>query len=198
MPRADGILAGGIVALAAVLTLSGCGGEAGGGRTFGTITDCATVGPLAIANDPAGDQRDDRGRRVAVPVKEGDLRRLRIARRGNRLCAEFTVAGTVSPATAYVLALRPQGTDTPLVQLEATVLGGQSPKTLLSVRKGGPLQEIEATVGIQGDRITVLADRSIFASHGLGTLFDAFRFQARTATADEHDRRLNDCLPACV
>lgn len=197
MPRPNLIRAVGVAALA-VLALTGCGSTGNAERTFGELTDCSEIGPLAVATDPAGDQRDGKGRSVAEPVGQGDLRTLRIARRSGRLCAEFRVEGAVKPATAYVLALRPQRADTPLVQLEATVLGGQDPETLLAVGKGGEFRKVEGTVGIKGDRITLLVDRAIFDAEDLGALFDAFRFQARTATADADDRRLNDCLPACV
>jgi hypothetical protein len=197
VPRPHGIHAAGLAALALALAASGCGQDAPRQRTFGTLTDCAAIGPVATSTDPPGDQRDGRGRRAAKPLDQGDLLGLRIARRGGRLCAEFRVAGAVASATAFVLALRPQDRDAPLVRLQTTVLGGEDPKTFLSVRAGAKLVRIPATVGIHGDRLTVVVDRAPFAAAGLGRLFDAFRFQARAAAVDRDDHTLSDCLPAC-
>jgi hypothetical protein len=194
VPRASGILAGGTAALAAVLVLSACGG-AGEANSFGTFTDCAEIGPVAAVEDPRGDQGGRLAGKRAQP--QGDLTRLRVARRDGRLCAEFRAATKVKPPVAYVLVMRPQDADTPVIQLEATVLAAQNPEALLQARPGDAFRHVDAKVGIRGDRLSVLVERAPFAAQGLGAIFDAFRYQARAAAVTSDGGRQTDCLPQC-
>jgi hypothetical protein len=194
VPRASGILAGGTAALAAVVALSGCGGS-GGDNRYGEFTDCAKIGPVATVEDPAGDQR---GRLAGKRAQsQGDLTRLRVARRGGRLCVEFRAASTVKPPVAYVLVMRPPDAETPIAQLEVTVLAAQNPEALLQARAGDAFRTVDAKVGIRGDRVSVLIGRDPFAAQGLGRLFDAFRYQGRAAAVTSDGGRQTDCLPRC-
>jgi hypothetical protein len=193
--RPSAIPASGAALLAAVLVLSACGSD-NADNSFGTFTDCTTIGPVATVQDPAGDQA---GRPAGkAPQRQGDLTRLRVARRGDKLCVEFRAAADVKPAVAYVLAMRPDHAETPLVQLEATVLSGESPSALLQSRAADDFRKVDAEVGIRGDRLSVLIDRAPFAAEGLGSLFDAFRYQGRAATVTSDDGHQTDCLPACT
>lgn len=179
-----------IVALLALV--AGCGG--GDDDRFGTFTDCATVGRPASVDDPRGDAT---GTDAGAEAPQGDLLGLRVARGGGRLCAEFRAAGAIRPSAAYALALRPTGAETPVVQVQATVLAGTSPEARISSALGGEFEKVDADVGIDGDRLTVVVDRAAFAQRGLTRIFDAFRFQGRVAVALKDDQRVADCLPAC-
>jgi hypothetical protein len=194
VPRASGILAGGTAALAAVFMLAGCG-AAGEANSFGAFTDCTKIGRVATVEDPKGDQA---GRLAGKPAQpQGDLVRLRVARGGGRLCAEFRAATNVKPPVAYVIVMRPQHADTPVVQLEATVLAAQNPEALLQAGPGEPFRHVDAKVGIRGDRVSVLVQRAPFAAQRLGRIFDAFRYQARAAAVTSDGGRQTDCLPQC-
>jgi hypothetical protein len=183
-------------AAAAALALAGCGDDAGNAE-YGTFTDCASVGRPVVTSDPAGDQRRTKGT-PADAARQGDLTRLRLARGGDRLCAEFRVAAPVHPFVAYVLTMRPQERDTPVVQLEATVLAGQPPEAQLDASGSGrSFRKIDATVGIKGDRLSVVVRRAPFADQHAEAIFASFRFQARSAVAVEDHGRVTDCLPVC-
>jgi hypothetical protein len=190
-PRA--ILFGAAVA-AAALGLSGCGGSGSGDA--GRFTDCAHVGRLTTVSDPA---RDQGGRIAGVPDEpQGDLVGARLARGHGRLCAEFRARGRVRPAAAYLLLLRPQHSDTPLVQLEATVFAAEAPRALLNAgERGGAFRHIDAVVGIKDDRLSIVVDRATFARLGVGHVFDAFRFQLRAAVVTKDGGHLTDCAPDC-
>ncbi|MCW3020776.1 MAG: hypothetical protein JWR30_98 [Conexibacter sp.] len=184
---------GGAAALGVVVTLAGCGSD--NANRYGTFTDCAKIGPVATVHDPAGDQR---GRLAGKPAQpQGDLVRLRVARRGGKLCAEFRAAAPIKPSVAYVLAMRPRDAETPIAQLELTVLAAQNPGALLQARAGDAFRKLGGSVGIRDDRISVLVDRAPFAAQGLGALFDAFRYQGRAAAVTTDGGRQTDCLPAC-
>lgn len=168
-------------------------------KSYGTFTDCAQLGEPVVTNDPKGDQRTTKGGKVEASP-QGDLIGLRLAKddKGQRLCAEFQAAGQVKPYVAYVLTMRPQDSETPLLQLETTVLGGEAPKAMLDTSgTGKDFRKIDATVGIRGDKLSVVVTRTPFAAQGQGALFDSFRFQARSAVAAKDDARLTDCLPVC-
>lgn len=168
-------------------------------KSYGTFTDCATLGTPTVTDDPRGDQRTTKGGEVPASP-QGDLIRLRLAKdaKGDRLCAEFQAAGPVKPYVAYVLTMRPQDADTPLLQLETTVLGGEAPKALLDVSgTGKDFRKVDATIGIDGDKLSVVVSKAPFTAQDQGALFDSFRFQARSAVAAEDDARLTDCLPVC-
>lgn len=167
-------------------------------KSYGTFTDCARFGTPVVTNDPRGDQRTTKGGTEASP--QGDLIRLRLAKdaSGKRLCAEFQAAGQVKPYVAYVLTMRPQASETPLLQLETTVLGGEAPKAKLDVTgTGKDFRAIPATIGINGDKLSIVVTRTPFEAQGQGAIFDSFRFQARSAVAAKDDARLTDCLPVC-
>jgi hypothetical protein len=182
-----------VVALTCALTACGSGDAA---KRFGTVIDCAKVGRLTQVADAAGDQRG--GRSGAPPAPYGDLTALRLARGGGRLCAEFRTKGDIKPYAAFLLVLRPRDADTPAVQVEATVLAGQKPAALLNPgSQGDRFRRIAADVGIDGSRLTLLVGRAEFARLGLTPIFDAFRFQGRSAVAAEDDVRFTDCVPAC-
>jgi hypothetical protein len=184
-----------VALLTLTCALAACG-SGGGTRSFGTWTDCEKVGRVTQVADPAGDQRG--GRAGAPPAPYGDLTALRIARGGGRLCAEFRTKGDIKPYAAFLLVLRPRDTDTPVVQLEATVLAGQKPGALINPGgQGDGFRKIDADVGIDGSRLTIAVDRSEFSRLQLAGRFDAFRFQGRSAVAAEDDVRYTDCLPAC-
>jgi hypothetical protein len=194
--RPIGILAGTTATITAVVALTACG-QTDDTRNFGTVTDCAKVGRPVVTNDPAGDQRASKGLKATVEPK-GDLVRLRVAKSGSQLCAEFTAGAPIRPYAAFVLTMRPQGVDTPGVQLEASVLSGQAPEALLdSVGNGQHFRKVKATVGISGKRLTVLIGREVFDEHGVGAIFRSFRFQARSAVAAKDQGRLTDCMPVC-
>jgi hypothetical protein len=194
--RPTGILAGTTAAIAAALALAGCGAT-GESRGFGTFTDCAKIGRPVVTNDPAGDQRASKGAEVAAEPK-GDLLALRVAKSDDELCAEFTADAPILPYAAFVLTMRPQAAETPVVQLQASVLAGQKPEALLdSVGNGRSFRKVEAKVGIRGKRLTVLVAREVFDQQDVGALFESFRFQARSAVAAEDEARLTDCMPVC-
>lgn len=168
-------------------------------KRYGTFTDCASIATPVVTDDPRGDQRVTKGDK-AGSSPQGDLVRLRLAkdRRGDRLCAEFQAAGEVKPYVAYVLTMRPQDAETPVVQLNVTVLGGEAPRaTLDTTGTGKDFRAIPATIGIEGDRLSVVVSRSAFAARDAGGIFTSFRFQARSAVAAEDEGRLTDCLPVC-
>jgi hypothetical protein len=188
------MICGASVLLAAGLSACGSTDDT---LNFGSFTDCAKIGTPVVANDPAGDQRHSSGIKDAS-VPKGDLRRLRVAKSATQLCAEFQVGEPIRPYVAYVLTMRPQATDTPVVQVEATVLAGQAPDALLDARGTGQhFSKLKAKVGIEGDRLSILVDKAVFTKAGLGGLFRSFRFQARSAVASKGEGRLTDCLPVC-
>jgi hypothetical protein len=194
--RPIGILAGITATIAAALTLTACG-QTDDTLNFGTFTDCAKVGRPVVTNDPSGDQRASKGVKATAEPK-GDLLRLRVAKNDKQLCAEFTADAPIRPYIAFVLTMRPQAADTPVVQLEASVLAGQAPEVLLDVTgTGKSFRDIKGTVGISGDRLSVLVTRDPFDQHGAGAIFRSFRFQARSAVAAEGEGRLTDCMPVC-
>jgi hypothetical protein len=168
-------------------------------QKFGTFTDCASFATPVVTNDPKGDQRTTKGEKVEASP-QGDLIRLRLAKdaKGDRLCAEFQAAKPIEPYVAYVLTMRPQDADTPVVQLEVVVLGGQAPTAMLDTGgEGKDFRKVPATIGIKGDRLSVVVSEAPFAADGKGALFRSFRFQARSAVAAKDDSRLTDCLPVC-
>jgi hypothetical protein len=168
-------------------------------KSYGTFTDCARFGEPVVTDDPRGDQRTTKGGKVESSP-QGDLVRLRLVKdaKGGRLCAEFQAAGQVEPYVAYVLTMRPQASETPYLQLEATVLGGEAPKAMLDVSgTGKDFRKVDATIGIKGDKLSIVVAKAPFAAQGQGAIFDSFRFQARSAVAAEDDARLTDCLPVC-
>lgn len=184
-------------ALVTVLA-AGCG-RTDDTRNYGHFTDCARIGKPVSTQDPKGDQRRTNGTASdAAPM--GDLTQLRLARSGGKLCAEFTTDAQIRPYAAFVLTMRPQATDTPVLQLEAVVLAGEAPKANLDVTgTGRSFRRIPATVGIDGNRLSILVTRDVFTKAGAGAaaIFDSFRFQARSAVATKHDGRVTDCLPVC-
>jgi hypothetical protein len=191
--RASGIFAGGAAALTIAIVVAGCGPK--DENRFGTFTDCSKIGPVATVTDPAGDQR---GRLAGKPPQpQGDLVRLRVARREGKLCVEFQAAADVKPPVAYVLVMRPQHAETPVAQLEATVLSGADPEVLLQARPGDAFRTLDGKVGILGDRVSVLVDRAPFAAQSIGPLFDAFRYQGRSAAVTTDGGRQTDCVPVC-
>ncbi len=164
---------------------------------FGSFTDCAKIGKPVVTSDPAGDQRHSSGIKDAS-VPKGDLLKLRVAKSASQLCAEFTVGEPIRPYVAYVLTMRPQATDTPVVQVEATVLAGQAPDALIDAQGNGQhFRKLKAKVGIEGDRLSIVVDKAAFTKLGLDGLFQSFRFQARSAVATKDEGRLTDCLPVC-
>jgi len=165
-------------------------------KSYGTFTDCSSLATPVVTDDPRGDQRETKGGKVEASP-QGDLVRLRLAKdaKGDRLCAEFQAAGEVKP---YVLTMRPQDAETPYLQLETTVLGGEAPKAMLDVSgTGKDFRTIPATVGIKGDKLSVVVSKAPFAAQGKGAIFASFRFQARSAVAAKDEARLTDCLPVC-
>jgi hypothetical protein len=185
-----------LLAAAAALTLASCGDSADN-REFGTFTDCAAVGRPIVTNDRTGDQRRTNGT-PDDSAPQGDLTGLRVARSPNRLCAEFRVRKPIKPYVAFVLTMRPQDAETPVVQLEATVLAGQAPEGLLDASgTGRSFRTIDATVGIRGDRLSILVGRGPFIDQRAAAIFASFRFQARSAAAVEDEGRVTDCLPVC-
>lgn len=196
MRRPIGILAGTTATIAAVVLLAACG-QSDDTLNFGAFTDCAKVGRPVVTNDPSGDQRASKGVQTTAEPK-GDLLRLRVAKSANELCAEFTADAPIRPYVAFVLTMRPQAADTPVVQLEASVLAGQAPEALLDVSgTGRHFRKIKAKVGIRGRRLSVLVAREVFDQLGAGAIFRSFRFQARSAVAAEDQGRLTDCMPVC-
>ncbi len=196
MRRPIGILAGTTATITAVLALAACG-QTDDTLNFGTFTDCAKIGRPVVTNDPSGDQRASKGVKATTEPK-GDLLRLRVAKNDQQLCVEFTADAPIRPYVAFVLTMRPQAADTPVIQLEASVLAGQAPEVLLDVTGSGKsFRDIKGTVGISGDRLSVLVTRDPFDQHGAGAIFRSFRFQARSAVAAEGEGRLTDCMPVC-
>jgi hypothetical protein len=194
--RPIGILAGSTATLVAAVALTACG-QTDDTLNFGTFTDCAKIGRLVVTNDPAGDQRTSKDVKASAEPK-GDLLRLRVAKSPNQLCAEFTADAPIRPYVAFVLTMRPQAADAPVVQLEASVLAGQAPEVLLdSTGTGQHFHKIKATVGISGPRLSVLVARGPFDQRGVGAIFRSFRFQARSAVAAKDGGRLTDCMPVC-
>lgn len=194
--RATTTIAACAAAAALALTTAGCGSDPDKAE-FGTFTDCATIGKPVVTNDPTGDQRRTNGT-PDDSAPQGDLTRLRVARGGGRLCAEFQAKEPIRPYAAFVLAMRPQETDTPVVQLEALVLAGQAPEGRLDATGNGKdFRKIDAVVGIEGNRLSIVADRAAFADQHAEAIFASFRFQARSAVAVEDEGRVTDCLPAC-
>jgi hypothetical protein len=194
--RPIGILAGSTATIAAALALTACG-QTDDTLNFGSFTDCAKIGRPVVTNDPAGDQRTSKGVKATAEPK-GDLLRLRVAKNPDQLCAEFTTDAPIRPYVAFVLTMRPQAADTPVVQLEASVLAGQAPEVLLDVSGTGKnFRDIKGTVGISGDRLSVLVARRPFEERGVDAIFRSFRFQARSAVAAQDAGRLTDCLPVC-
>jgi hypothetical protein len=196
--RPTGILAGTTATLAAALALAlaACG-QTDDTLNFGSFSDCAKVGRPVQTSDPAGDQRTSKGVKASAEPK-GDLLGLRVAKSATQLCAEFAAAAPIRPYAAYVLTMRPQAVDTPVVQLEASVLAGQAPEVLLDTTgTGRHFRKIKATVGISGKRISVLVARAPFDQGGVGAIFQSFRFQARSAVAAKSEGRLTDCMPVC-
>ena len=178
------------------LTFAACG-STDDTLNFGSFTDCAKVGKPVVVSDPAGDQRHTNGIKDTTQPK-GDLIRLRVAKNARQLCAEFTVREPIRPYVAYVLTMRPQETDTPVVQLEATVLAGQAPDAQLDARgTGRSFRPVDAKVGIEGEKLSILVDRKVFDAAGVGDIFRSFRFQARSAVAAKDEGRLTDCMPVC-
>jgi hypothetical protein len=194
--RPIGILAGITATIAAVVVLSGCG-QTDDTLNFGTFTDCAKIGRPIVTDDPVGDQRASKGVDTTAEPK-GDLLRLRVAKTAQRLCVEFTADAPIRPYVAFVLTMRPQATETPVLQLEASVLAGQAPEVLLDVTGTGKnFRDIKGTVGISGNRLSVLVARGPFDQHDVGAIFRSFRFQARSAVATKDGGRLTDCMPVC-
>jgi hypothetical protein len=175
--------------------LTACGDD--DGKSYGTFTDCATVGKPVTTTDPAGDQRRTNGT-ADTSAPHGDLVKLRVAKSANRLCAEFTAKADIKPYVAFVLTMRPQDSDTPVVQLEATVLAGQVPQAMLdATSNGSAFRKIDATVGIDGKRLSIVVGRGPFIDQRAEAIFRSFRFQARSAVAVEDNGRVTDCLPVC-
>jgi hypothetical protein len=197
MPRTIAIIltAG---AVGAFTLAAGCG-STDDTHNYGRFTDCGTIGRLVTTTDPTGDQRRTNGTPAnAAPM--GDLVQLDLARGDGKVCAEFTTNAQIRPYAAFVLTMRPQDTDTPLLQLEAVVLAGQAPSANLDVTgTGESFKKIPATVGIDGDRLSIVVTRAPFARAGPGAaaIFDSFRFQARSAVATRDQGRVTDCLPVC-
>lgn len=181
-----------LLAALCVAGLVACGGN---DDRFGTFTDCASIGTPATASDPRGDQDGGLGAADATP--QGDLVGLRIARGDGRLCAEFRAAGNIRPDAAYALVLRPTDAEAPVVQIQASVLGGANPEVRLSPATGRAFTKIDAQVGIDGDRLSIVVTRAELTRLGLTAIFDAFRFQGRAAVVTKDDDRLADCLPSC-
>jgi hypothetical protein len=181
-----------------VAATAGCG-TTDDTHNYGRFTDCARIGRPVTTSDPKGDQRrTNRTSSDAAPM--GDLTKLRIARGGGRLCAEFTTDAQIRPYAAFVLTMRPQATDAPVLQLEAVVLAGEAPKANLDVTgTGRAFRRVDATVGIDGNRLSIVVTRAPFARAGAGAaaIFDSFRFQARSAVATRNEGRVTDCLPVC-
>jgi hypothetical protein len=166
-------------------------------ENFGKFTDCAKIGTPVTTNDPAGDQRRSKGAKIKSSP-QGDLLSLRVAKNATQVCAEFTANAPIRPYVAFVLTMRPQATDTPVVSIESTVLAGQSPDGYIDTSGSGrSFRKIPATVGIRGNKLSLVVDRKPFADAGLLALFRSFRFQARSAVAAKDEGRLTDCLPVC-
>jgi hypothetical protein len=175
--------------------LTACGGD--DDHTFGSFTDCATIGKPVTTSDPAGDQRTTKGT-ASDAAPQGDLVKLRVAKSPDRLCAEFTAKAPIKPYAAFVLTMRPQDRDTPVIQLEATVLAGQPPQAMLDASgTGRSFSKVAGKVGIKGDRLSIVVERGPFEDQGVGAIFRSFRFQARSAVAVEDEGRVTDCLPVC-
>ena len=191
-----GILVSGAATAAAVVGLIACG-QTDDTLNFGTFTDCAKTGRPVVTDDPVGDQRASKGVETTAEPK-GDLLRLRVAKNADQLCVEFTADAPIRPYVAFVLTMRPQATETPVLQLEASVLAGQAPEVLLDVTgTGKSFRDIKGTVGISGSRLSVLVARGPFDQRKVGAIFRSFRFQARSAVATKDGGRLTDCMPVC-
>jgi hypothetical protein len=194
--RPIGILVSGAATAAAVVGLAACG-QTDDTLNFGTFTDCTKIGRPIVTDDPAGDQRASKGVETTAEPK-GDLLRLRVAKSADQLCVEFTADAPIRPYVAFVLTMRPQATETPVLQLEASVLAGQAPEVLLDVTGTGKnFRDIKGTVGISGSRLSVLVARAPFDQRKVGAIFRSFRFQARSAVATKDGGQLTDCMPVC-
>jgi hypothetical protein len=185
-----------VSAAATVVLLAGCGsGDAGSQQRYGSFTDCATVGRVSRSTDPAGDQR---GRLAGAPAEpQGDLVGIALSRGRGRLCVEFSARAAIRPSAAYVIVLRPAEAERPVVQLEATVLATAAPEALLGDGTADAFRKVDATVGISGDRLSIVVTRAVFAAHGVARVFDAFRYQARAAVVTRDLGHLTDCAPSC-
>ena len=191
MRRAIAILLG-----SAACLLAACGDDPDT-ASFGTFTECDTIGKPVAVDDPLGDQRRTNGT-PDDSAPYGDLIRLRVSRSANRLCAEFRTEEPIKPYAAFALTMRPQNADTPVVQLEATVLAGQVPEAQLDATgTGRSFRKIDATVGIKGDRLSIVVGRGPFIDQKAAGIFRSFRFQARSAVAVKDEGRVTDCLPVC-
>lgn len=184
-------------AAAAALVLVGCGaGDGAEDHRFGTFTDCSSVGAVTSSTDPPGDQRG--GRAGAQERPDGDLLAVGLARGGDRLCAEFRVGGEIVAGAAYVVTLRPQDAERPVVQLEATVLSGTEPEALLDTSgSGSRFRKVDADVGIRGERLSIAVRRAVFAEAGAAAVFDRFRYRARAAVVLDERTSATDCAPSC-
>jgi hypothetical protein len=186
-----------LLALSAAATaaagLAACGGGKGDGGAF---TDCAKIGRLTRVTDPP---RDQAGRIAGVPEEpQADLIAVGIARSRRQLCVEYTARTKIKPAAAYLLVLRPQRAERPIVQLEATVFAAQAPKALLNAgERGGAFRNIPAKVGLKDNHISVVVDRTQFARARIARVYDAFTFQARTAAITKDGGHVTDCAPQC-
>lgn len=183
--------------LLAALALGGCGsGDAAGDHRFGTFTDCASIGSVTRSADPAGDQR---GLRKDGPQRpDGDLLAVGLSRGGDRLCAEFRTRAPIESGAAFVVTLRPQDADGPVVLLEATVLPGSEPEAMLDAQgRGDRFRKVDGDVGIRGDRLSIVVARRVFAQAGVAAVFDRFRYQARSAAVLEGRASASDCAPSC-
>jgi hypothetical protein len=182
-------------AVALALLAAGCG-SAGDQHRFGTVTDCTKVGPITQVDDPAGDQRGKGP--DASPQPQGDLAGLRIARGRGQLCVEFRTRGAIKPFAAFLLVLHPRTAAAPVVQLQASVLSAQPPSAMLDTGDRAGFRHVSAKVGIDGSRLTVLIGRGEFSRVGVQAVFDAFRFQGRSAVVTGKDARVTDCVPSCA
>ena len=129
----------------------------------------------------------------------GDLTRLRIARAGGKLCAEFKTNAQIKPYAAFVLTMRPQDD-----RHAGPAAGGGRPggrgaegERSTSPAPASSFRKVDATVGIDGNRLSIVVARAPFARAGAGAaaIFDSFRFQAPLGRRDQ-GRGPRDRLPA--
>jgi hypothetical protein len=181
-----------LVVAAGAGVVAGCGQQQPD-RDFGTYTDCATVGRISTASDPPGDQLG----KGSGP--QGDLVGLRLARGHGRLCVEFITRGPIRAAALFALSLRPAATEKPVIQLQVSLLAAVAPEVILDDGRGPTRRNVPGTVGIRGERMSLVIGRPAFATAGKGaaTIFDDFRWQARTAVALSGRQALSDCAVAC-